>query len=614
MGLVDEDFRPGAGSGVGAWRPADEQPTREGASVPIVARANLSPAAREEHLARLEAATLEHPLDVLVVGGGATGAGAAFDAASRGLDVGLIEAGDLAGGTSSRSSKLMHGGLRYLQMLDFKLVAEALRERDLLLTRTAPHLVTPVSFVFPFARAVVDRAFIGSGVALYDTLQSLGRRRAVPLHRHLLHDKLMKVFPALDGERIAGAVEYHDAQVDDARLVMMLARSAALHDAAIATYTRAIDYVREEGRVIGVKVRDEETGHEFYIHARETILAAGVWTQEQQEVAEAETGLKVLASKGIHITVAKDRIPAQAGTGIITQTEKSVLFLIPCDEHWIIGTTDTPWTEDVSCPAVTAADIEYVLEHANAILASDLTREDVIGTYAGLRPLLQPVTKGEKAASASTKVSREHTVMTIEPGLTAIAGGKLTTYRVMAEDVVDHAIAESFPDRPSLTASLPIIGAQGHRELTAQRSEIARIRDIDLVRVDRLLHRYGSLLPEVTALIDTDPSLGRPLEHDERYLRAEVVYAVRAEGARHVADVLIRRTRSDYEVADRGAGAAAEVAALMAPELGWDAERETLEAETYRAHIAARLAGEQSRDDATAAAALAAAPEVPRRA
>lgn len=582
--------------------------------MPIVARANLSPASREEHLARLESATLEYPLDVLVIGGGATGAGAAFDAASRGLDVGLVEAGDLASGTSSRSSKLIHGGLRYLQMLDFTLVAEALRERDLLLTRTAPHLVRPVSFVFPFARKVIDRVFIGSGVALYDTLQSLGRRRAVPLHRHLLHDKLMTVFPALDGSKLAGAVEYHDAQVDDARLVMMLARSAALHDAAIATYTRVIDYVREDGRVTGVKARDEETGHEFVIHAREIILATGVWTQEQQEIAEAETGLRVLASKGIHITVPKDRIPAKAATGIITQTEKSVLFLIPIDEYWIIGTTDTPWTEDVAHPAATAADIEYLLDHANEILASDLTREDVIGVYAGLRPLLQPVSKGEKAASASTKVSREHTVMTIEPGLTAVAGGKLTTYRVMAEDVVDHAIRESFPDRPSLTASLPIVGAQGYRELTAQRSEIARIREYDLVRVDRLLGRYGALLPEVMALIDTDPSLGEPLEGDERYLRAEVVYAVRAEGARHVADVLMRRTRSDYEVADRGAGAAAEVAALMAPELGWDAEREALEAETYRAHIAARLAGEQARDDASAAAALADAPEVPRRA
>src|SRR5699024_5446290 len=242
-------------------------------------------------LSRLRAATAQDPLDVLVVGGGVNGAGAAFDAATRGLSVGLVETHDWASGTSSRSSKLMHGGLRYLQMLDFTLVAEALRERDLLLEHTAPHLVKPIKFVFPFFKKVVDRAFIGSGVALYDAMQSIGRRRAVPFHRHLLHDRMLEVFPALDGEKSVGALEYYDA-----RFVLMLVRSAAQHDAAVANYTTVVDYLREGTRVIGARLRDEETGEDFDVHARETILAGGVWTQEQQELAGADAGLEVLAS------------------------------------------------------------------------------------------------------------------------------------------------------------------------------------------------------------------------------------------------------------------------------------------------------------------------------
>ncbi|MGP5007109.1 glycerol-3-phosphate dehydrogenase/oxidase [Brachybacterium tyrofermentans] len=574
-------------------------------------RSALTPENRAEHLSRLRAATPQNPLDVFVVGGGVNGAGAAFDAATRGLSVGLVETRDWASGTSSRSSKLMHGGLRYLQMLDFKLVAEALRERDLLIQHTAPHLVKPIKFVFPFFKKVVDRAFIGSGVMLYDAMQSVGRKRAVPMHRHLLHDKMLEVFPALDGEKAVGALEYYDAQMDDARFVMMLVRSAAQHDASVANYTSVVDYLHEGTRVIGARVRDEETGEEFDVHARETILAGGVWTQDQQDLAGADAGLEVLASKGIHITIARDRIPAVPDTGIITQTEKSVLFIIPWDEYWVIGTTDTPWTQDPRDVGATAEDIEYVLEHANAVLADDLTREDVIGVYSGLRPLLQPVRKNSGAGS--TKVSREHTVMEIEPGLSAIAGGKFTTYRVMAEDVVDFAIKDSQPGRPSLTRSVPVIGAQGYESLVRDKQEIGRRYGFDEIRVDRLLYRYGALLTDVLALIDEDPSLGTPLEHAPRYLRAEVLYAVRAEGARHLLDVLQHRTRLDYETRDRGVDAAPEVAALVGPELGWDDAMRDREVETYRDFIAARLDGERTTSDEQAAARLADAPEVPSR-
>ncbi|MBE9404705.1 glycerol-3-phosphate dehydrogenase/oxidase [Brachybacterium sp. Marseille-Q2903] len=576
--------------------------------MPNKSAATLTPASRQEHLDRLRDATAQNPLDVLVVGGGVNGAGAAFDAATRGLSVGLVEARDWASGTSSRSSKLMHGGLRYLEMLDFKLVAEALRERDLLIKHTAPHLVHPISFVFPFFHKVVDRAFIGSGVMLYDAMQMIGRKRAVPMHRHLLKKKMLEYFPALDGEKIVGALEYFDAQMDDARFVMMLVRSAAQYEAAVTNYTEVIGYLRDGERIAGARVRDVLTGDEFDVHACETILGGGVWTQEQQELAGSEKGLEVLASKGIHITIARDRIPAARDTGVITKTEKSVLFLIPSDEYWIIGTTDTPWTHDPDHVAATSEDIDYVLEHANEVLAEDLTRDDVIGVYAGLRPLLQPIKKSE---GSSSKVSREHTVMRMEPGLSAIAGGKYTTYRVMAEDIVDFAVKDTYPGRHSLTRSVPIIGAQGYAELKRDQAELAARHGFDEIRVERLLFRYGALLTDVLALAEEDPSLLEPLEQAPRYLRAEVLYAARAEGAVHLADVITRRLRLDYEVRDRGVGAAEEIAAIVGPELGWDEARTRTEVETYRAFIAARLEAEASHSDDEAAAAVSRAPEVP---
>lgn len=578
--------------------------------MPTLRTTDLSAALRADHLARLRAATADRPLDVLVVGGGSTGVGAAFDAATRGLDVGIVEARDWASGTSSRSSRLMHGGLRYLEMLDVKLVYEALRERDLLLTRTAPHLVRPLRFVFPFFHKVIDRGVIGAGVTMYDAMQSVGRRRAVGTHRHLSRKSMAAVIPALDDDAIVGAVEYADAQFDDARLAMMLVRSAVDHGAAAANYTSVVDYLHGEGgRIVGVRVREELTGEEFEVHARATILAGGVWTQEQQELAEVDGGLEVLASKGVHVTVAKDRISADPTTGVITKTEKSVLFLIPWDEYWVIGTTDTPWRQDVRHPAATAADVDYVLEHANAILKEDLTRDDVIATYAGLRPLLQPLKGGE----GSAKVSREHTVTELAPGLTAIAGGKWTTYRVMAQDAVDFAIRGLFPTRPSRTEHTPVLGGLGYAEVAAEAEGIAERYGLAPARVDRLLFRYGTVLRELLALIDADPGLGEPLAAAPRYLRAEIRYAARAEGVVHLDDVLERRTRLSTEVADRGVDAAEEVAALVGEDLGWDSARRAAEVRRYRALIAARLTGEQAADDASAAAALAGAEDVPAR-
>ncbi|RJN31176.1 glycerol-3-phosphate dehydrogenase/oxidase [Nesterenkonia natronophila] len=585
---------------------------------------SLNTATRNQALDRLRATSAPgaEPLDILVIGGGVVGASAAFDAAGRGLSTGLVEARDFGEGTSSRSSQLIHGGLRYLQMLDFKLVAEALRERDLLLRRLAPHLVRPLPFVFPFTTPVMDRAFIGSGVTLYDTLASGSSRlrgykgRAVPFHRHLRRSRLRERFPGLDPAKYHGALEYYDAQVDDARLVLTLARSAHSQGAAVASRTQVTGYLREEDgsrpeaerRVTGVQVRDRVTGEEFEVHAKEVILAAGVWTGEAQQSAQATSGLRVLASKGIHITVPRDRIAAQGTVGVITQTEKSVLFLIPLRDVWSIGTTDTAWHEAVDSPAATASDIDYVLEHANEVLGESLTRDDVLATWAGLRPLVQPVKTDE---SASAKVSREHTVMQLAPGLTGVAGGKLTTYRVMAEDVVNFAVASTFRDRASITGVLPLLGGQGYGEWTEQAEDLATRYGWDAQRVDRLLNRYGSLLGELVALIDDDPELGQPLRHAPSYLRAEIAYAVSAEGALHLDDIMARRTRMNYEFRDRGLRAVEEIVTIAAPLLGWSEERAAAEQAAYKAHVEAVHQAERVTDDAVAARLIAEHPPVP---
>nr|WP_232483081.1 glycerol-3-phosphate dehydrogenase/oxidase [Brevibacterium yomogidense] len=571
-------------------------------------------------LARTTPAT---PLDVLVVGGGVTGAGIALDAASRGLSVGLVEASDWATGTSSRSSKLIHGGLRYLEMLDFPLVAEALRERDLLLTRIAPHLVRPVSFLLPFESALTDRVYVGSGVTLYDVMSArLGQKRAVPAHRHLGPGQAAERFPGLFTPH--GGIEYYDAQVDDARFTQALVRSAAGLGGSAANYARVVDYLREAGEdpadgegpadgggvapVTGARVRDEETGDEFDVHAHATILATGVWTGQQQETAGADTGLEVLASKGIHVTVPRDRIDAPPGLGVITRTETSVLFIIPWGDLWLVGTTDTPWTEPVDHPLVTATDIDRVLEHANAVLERPLTRDDVIGTFAGLRPLLQPV----DGADDSTKVSREHAVMEIAPGLSAIAGGKFTTYRVMAADAVDFAVRGRFPRSRSRTEDLPLLGADGADLSASRRSVLLANRDLrahgwDEARLDRLLGRYGGRLADLLGLIDSEPALAAPLPGAPHVTAAEVVYAARAEGALHLEDVLHRRLRLEFEVPDRGVAAAAAAAALVAPELGWDEARVADEVRQFTAIVDAKLRTEKAETDADAVAAWEAA-------
>lgn len=536
-------------------------------------------------------------LDVLVIGGGVTGAGIALDAVTRGLSTAVVDAQDWASGTSSRSSKLVHGGLRYLQMLDFHLVREALTERDLLINTLAPHLVKPVSFLYPLENRVWERAYVGAGVLLYDTLATVnGSKRAMPMHQHLTRKGMERLFPDLRHDAAVGAVRYWDASVDDARLVETLVRTAVSYGAHAASRTQVLDlHTTTGGAVTGAELVDLETGEHLDVRARAVINATGVWTEETEGLAGTEGGLRVLASKGIHIVVPRSRIAGN--TGLILQTEKSVLFIIPWSRYWVIGTTDTPWEQDLVHPVATSADIDYVIEHANAVLSRPISRDDVIGTWAGLRPLLQPHVK---EGTSSAKVSREHTVASPTPGLTVIAGGKLTTYRVMAKDAVDFAIGSRATSLPSLTHDLPLVGAEGLRVFQRQSKAIGARYGWDRPRMDHLLHRYGSLLAELIDLVDAEPSLAEPLTNAPAYIGAEIVYAVSHEGALHLDDVMMHRTRLNYEQADKGVGALEEIADLVAPVLGWDERTRSKEIAAYTARAEAEEAAAQEHDDAAA--------------
>jgi glycerol-3-phosphate dehydrogenase len=572
---------------------------------------SLNPTQRTTALATLRATTPQRPLDVLVVGGGVVGCGAVLDAASRGLRVGLVEAGDVAIGTSSRSSRLAHGGLRYLEQGEFALVHEALTERGLLLDRLAPHLVRPVPFLFPVSGRGVERTYIaGPVVQLYDMLSRIGAYGGtMPRPRTLSRAAIHGLAPGLRIEATGGAVRFHDAQIDDARHTLALARTAAGLGAAVVTGAKVVELLRvpdgsqpganlhESGhgihlpavhlghhsddrgageervpmRVVGAVVRDEATGEQLTVHARVVLSATGVWTDDLLGLATgASAGHAVRRSKGIHLVV--PRRAFRSTTAVITRTPHSVLFLLPWSEHWLFGTTDTDDEGSRESPGVGLADVDYLIGQANRWLARPLVREDVVGVYAGLRPLLSA------GGEDTTELSREHAVMKPVPGFVAIAGGKYTTYRVMAKDAVDAAAAQlPEPGEPCRTAELPLIGADGYRAQWATRVRRAHAAGLDVTSVERLLRRHGDRTEDVLSLVAADPALGRPLHADGRVIRAEAIVAARDEGARSLADILIRRTRLAVQTRDRALSCAHDAAALVAPILGWDDARIELE-------------------------------------
>jgi len=560
----------------------------------------MSPAGRAEAIRKMA----ETELDILVVGGGVVGAGTALDAVTRGLTTAIVEARDWASGTSSRSSKLIHGGLRYLEMLDFGLVREALTERGLLLDRIAPHLIRPVPFLYPLTHRVWERAYVGAGVLLYDTMAyTSGTAHGLKRHRHLTRRRALHEAPCLRKSSFTGAIQYWDAQVDDARHTMTVVRTAAGFGALAANRVQVTGFLRQGERVTGASLVDVETGENFEVRAKQLINATGVWTDDTQALADTRGQFHVRASKGIHLVVPRDRL--QSTTGIILRTEKSVLFVIPWGRHWIIGTTDTDWSLDKSHPSASSSDIDYLLEHVNSVLTSPLTREDVEGVYAGLRPLLT----GE--SESTSKLSREHVVGHPVPGLVVVAGGKYTTYRVMAADAVDEA-ARSMDARvpDSCTDQIPLTGAEGYRALWNQRRALAVSAGVHVARVEHMLNRYGSNVHDLLAMLRADPTLAEPLPGADDYLRVEALYAVTHEGARHLEDVLARRTRISIEAWDRGAAAADPVARAMAKELDWDEEQTVREIEYYRTRVQAERDSQTKLDDTTADAARLGAPDI----
>lgn len=538
--------------------------------------------------------------DVVVIGGGVVGSGCALDAATRGLKVALVEARDLASGTSSRSSKMFHGGLRYLEQLEFGLVREALYERELSLTTLAPHLVKPLPFLFPLTKRWWERPYIAAGIFLYDRL---GGAKSVPAQRHFTRAGALRLSPGLKRSSLIGGIRYYDTVVDDARHTMTVARTAAHYGAVVRCSTQVVALLREGDRVIGVGVRDSENGAVAEVRGHVVVNATGVWTDEIQALSKQRGRFQVRASKGrVHVVVPRDRIVSDVA--MILRTEKSVMFVIPWGSHWIIGTTDTDWNLDLAHPAATKADIDYILGTVNAVLATPLTHADIDGVYAGLRPLLA----GE--SDDTSKLSREHAVAVPAAGLVAIAGGKYTTYRVMAADAIDAAV-QFIPARvaPSITEKVSLLGADGYFALVNQAEHVGALQGLHPYRVRHLLDRYGSLISDVLAMAASDPSLLSPITEAPGYLKVEAAYAAAAEGALHLEDILARRMRISIEYPHRGVDCAREVAEVVAPVLGWTAADIDREVANYMARVEAEVLSQAQPDDVSADMLRASAPE-----
>jgi glycerol-3-phosphate dehydrogenase len=532
--------------------------------------------------AALEALAGER-FDVLIVGGGIVGAGALLDATSRGLRAALVEQRDIASGTSGRSSRLIHGGLRYLEQLHFGLVYEALEERARLL-RLAPHLVTLEPFLFPiYGIPLLHQGFYGSGIFLYDLL---GARRDGGFAKHLRPSSAIEYAPDLRRKGLTGGIIYHDGVEDDARLALAVLRTALAGGAVAATRVQAERPLLDGERLIGATVRDLEGDHEFEIRAERVIDATGVWAADAEtRFARLDGGDRFVPSRGSHIVIRRDRLPAHGGMTL--RIPGRVVFIIPWPGHWIIGTTDHADPRPPEHLSAPEDDVEELLSTVNAQLDIGLTKGDIVGTYAGMRPLV-----GDPGGS-TVKASREHRVAADASGLVRISGGKYTTYRVMARDVVDASLGKTEARRRrSGTAELPVVGAAPRAELDQIAASLEHpLRDaagmigqadaVWPVRIARrLADRFGREAPEVMAL-GRQLDLAAPLGHGVDHLQAEVAWAARHELALSIDDVLARRMRLAQELPDRGAAIAPKVGEILGDELGWDDERRAAEVAAY---------------------------------
>lgn len=537
---------------------------------------------RQSALQRLE----ESHFDVIVVGGGITGVGCALDAASRGLRTALVERHDFASGTSSKSSKLVHGGLRYLQQGDIRLVYEALAERQIL-RRNAPHLVKVLPFLIPIfsKNGVVSRKLaraMGTAMWMYDFTGGL---RIGKVHKRLSKDKALEYFPTLPPENLVSSYLYYDARADDARLCVAVARTAALEFGAVVVNDAAVTSVRknDSGKVCGVDVVAD--GRTISVTADSIINAAGVWADDVRSFDEPGRPRTIRPAKGIHITLPWHKIRNEIAAVIAVPGDKRSVFVVPWGDFSFVGTTDTDYQGPADDPQCTAEDIEYLLRAINGSVTTEITEADIVGTWAGLRPLVAD----PEASGRTADLSRRHSVNRSDAGVVTVTGGKLTTYREMAADAVDE-IVEHVLDRKALsnlhrksrTKRLELHGADGYDQLVSQAATLSPLgADV----VNHLADRYGSDTAAVLALAESDPDLAAPLVPGLPYLRAEAIFAVRSEMALTIDDILSRRTRARLLARDDSAAAAPSVAALIGPELGWDDAEQRRRVDEYVAQI-----------------------------
>lgn len=541
----------------------------------------LNASARADDLERMS----RESFDVLVIGGGVTGLGVAVDAAARGYSVALVEKSDFASGTSSKSTKLVHGGIRYLPQFDFSLVHEALIERGLLI-RNVPYLVRPLAFLLPlYADArrplgvpIVPPGGVGldlileTGLWMYDAMSG---RRGIHLHKRVNVEQALEMAPKLKSDGLKTAFVYWDAQTNDTRLAVAILRAAAGLGVALANYAEVIGFAEVNGRLVSAQVRDGLSGRELTIRARHIVNATGVFAERVASLTGEESRVAIAPSKGVHLVVDGARVGVTDTGVVLPETDDGrILFVVPWGDRAVIGTTDTG-DGDLDHPEASSEDIEYLLRHVNRYLNVDLTRDDLISVYAGYRPLVR------SRARPSANLSRTHVVLEEENGLVTIVGGKLTTYRRMAQDTLDTIARRDGLPIAHPTETLPLSGAidwkRAQRNLSGRCAALGLAPDIE----QSLAWNYGANGLDVLDLVAEDPALGKRLIPDLPFIGAEIAYACRAEMALHLDDTLARRTRIELEARDRGASVAATAARLMAAELDWTPEQERAEVAGY---------------------------------
>ena len=519
-------------------------------------------------------------LDVLVVGMGATGAGVALDAASRGLRVAVLDKGDLASGTSSKSSKLVHGGLRYLENYEFGLVREGVTERQLLM-RLAPHLVRPMDFLYPVWTDTVRRRLLGIGLSTYDVfaMASLaGRGGATRRHEKVDAGEAVRLAPALEGSGLAYAYLYGDCGTDDARLVLAIVQAARRFGALAITYAEATSLLTAGGRVTGAVVRDRLRGEDFELRARHVVNATGVWVDALQNLEEPGRRAAIQPSKGVHVVVPRERLPLLDASVLLPskQGDGRSMFAIPWGRQTILGTTDTPYEGGLDELSLTRTDLDYVLTAGNAVFKKDLVEDDVLGAWAGVRPLVK-----QEGSESMSDISRRHTLVEGTGGMLTITGGKLTTYRRMAKDVVDRIVDKDGRKSRCRTDEIPLSGTRPVADLEAETTATAAGLGLSPEVAQSLVRQCGETAGHVLSLVTGDPSLGEALSPSAPHIAAEVVHAARSEGAATLDDVFSRRMRLSLRSKDAALPAAPRAAQLLARELALDDDWAQAQVQAY---------------------------------